>query len=220
MKKLAIIVACLCYSISALGMGNADPLVTKLMLDKLEVNNDNNIRWDAAAFIGRDLHKLWIKAEGEALKKDVESSEVRILYGTAISPYWDFMVGVRHSSQPKPTSDWVELGVQGLAPYFIDSSISLFVDDDIHTSLRVQLEKEFMLTQKWSLGSELEVNINGYNDNDERVEAGIDTLEIGLRLHYQIVREFTPYIGVNWEKLYPEKTGEESQLVIGFMAWL
>ena len=199
MKGIAVL---LFFSISAFGMGNADPVITKVMLNKFEGSKKNHFRWDASAFIGKDLHKLWIKTEGNILKKDMASSELRILYGAAVLPYWDLLVGIKHDYKPDPKINWLELGMQGMAPYFIDSSISLFVNEKAYTGLRAEFEKEFMLTQKWALESELEVNLNRYNDSGKDVESGVDSLEVGLRLLYQVVREFSPYMGLSWEKSY------------------
>jgi copper resistance protein B len=32
------------------------------------------------------------------------------------------------------------------------------------------------------------------------VGAGVSDIELGLRLRYEIEREFAPYIGINWER--------------------
>jgi len=53
-------------------------------------------------------------------------------------------------------------------------------------------------------------------------------MSAGLRLRYEIRREFAPYIGINWSKQfgdtadYTEAAGEESsdtRLVAGIRAW-
>ena len=53
-------------------------------------------------------------------------------------------------------------------------------------------------------------------------------MELGLRLRYQIQREFAPYIGINWEKKFgntadfAEEEGEATddlQFVVGISAW-
>ncbi|WP_353889331.1 copper resistance protein B [uncultured Spongiibacter sp.] len=52
--------------------------------------------------------------------------------------------------------------------------------------------------------------------------------EMGLRLRYEIKREFAPYIGVRWERLYGEtkdiarRAGENTSntsFVVGIRAW-
>lgn len=106
------------------------------------------------------------------------------------------MFALRHVSQPKPSNDWLELGLQGLAPYFIQTAVSAFANDKGQSSFRLELEKEFMLTQRWGLEPDFETNVNAYQDKDAEVKSGLDDIDIGLRIHYQVVREFLPYVGV------------------------
>jgi copper resistance protein B len=53
-------------------------------------------------------------------------------------------------------------------------------------------------------------------------------MELGLRLRYEIRREFAPYIGVNWSKSFgktadfAKNEGEDTsdvQFVLGIRAW-
>ena len=219
MKKL-VLLALLLQAFSVWAMSNPDPLMTMVMLDKLEINNDNKLHWKAKAYLGKDMNKLWLKTDGESHKSEREEAEWRLLYGHAIAPYWDVMLGLRHVSQPKPSNDWLELGLQGLAPYFIKTDVSFFANDKGQSSFRLELEKEFMLTQRWGLEPDLEINVNAYQDKDAEVESGLDDIDIGLRLHYQVVREFFPYVGVVWEKSFGFEKEQSSTIVLGFKAWI
>ena len=91
-----------------------------------------------------DLQKIWLKTAGEYTDGDTEESEVRLLYGQAISANWDVLIGYRRDMEPEPERNWLELGVQGTAPYFIDSELSLFVGESGTTGLEITAEKEFM----------------------------------------------------------------------------
>ncbi|WP_069471120.1 multicopper oxidase domain-containing protein [Candidatus Marithrix sp. Canyon 246] len=60
----------------------ADPLLSKLMIDKLEISEadeGNPLAWEA---------------------------ELQLLYSRAISPYWDLQLGWRGDMQPTPTRNW------------------------------------------------------------------------------------------------------------------
>ncbi len=72
------------------------------------------------------------------------------------------------------------------------------------------------------------MNVYGKNDADTETGSGLSDAEFGLRLRYEIRREFAPYIGVNWYKKYGNTAdfarddGEsvsESSVVIGVRAW-
>lgn len=50
-----------------------------------------------------------------------------------------------------------------------------------------------MLTQKLILTPEIELNLYGKNDSDTGVGSGFSDVEAGLRLRYEMRREFAPY---------------------------
>lgn len=210
--------------------GSDDPLLTKVMLDQVEgdLNNDNAATWSAQAWAGYDLEKLWIKTDGERANGSTEAAEVQALYSKAIAPYWDLQLGLRQDFKPSPSSEWAVIGFQGLAPYFFEIDTALFIGKEGKTALRIEAEYEIMLTQQWVLTPEIEANFYGKNDRETGTGSGLSDIEAGLRLRYEVVREFAPYIGINWSKSFGNSAdfargeGEsitETQLVLGFRAW-
>jgi len=58
------------------------------------------------------------------------------------------------------------------------------------------------------------------DDIDMHLNAGVSSLEASLRLRYEIVREFAPYIGVSWNKTYAESyQNDETNLLVGVKFW-
>lgn len=211
--------------------GEDDPLLASLAIDQLEYRDaagDNPVVREAQGWLGKDLNKLWFKTEGERVNGHSEEVEVQLLYGRAIAPYWDLQLGWRHDNLPRPTRDWAVITLQGLAPYWFETDASLFIGESGRTAIRLEAEYEIMLTQQWVLAPEIELNAHGHNDRERGIGSGLSDAEVGLRLRYEIRREFAPYIGVNWEKLFGdtadlareegEKT-EQGQWVIGIRAW-
>ena len=208
-----------------------DPVLTKVMLDQLEVRDvgsDNANVWDGQGWIGKDLTKLWIKSEGERTSGKTDEAELQLLYSKAVAKYWDFQVGVRHDFRPSPGRSWAAIGFQGLAPYFFKIDTALFIGESGRTALRLEAEYELLFTQRLILTPEIEVNLYGQNDLDTGAGSGLSDLEAGLRLRYEIRREFAPYIGVNWLRLFgntaefARAAGEstsEAQFTVGIHAW-
>ncbi len=208
-----------------------DPLLTMLVVDQLETRNNDGrdpLVWDAEGWIGKDLHKLWIKTEGEYVDSRVEEVELQALYSRAVAPFWDIQLGWRRNIRPTPNRDWLAFGVKGLAPYFFDIDAALFVGDAGRTSARLQVEYEIMLTQRLVLVPEIELNLYGKDDPATGIGSGLSNIEAGLRLRYEIRREFAPYIGLNWTKLYgdtadfaraEEVDTDDIQFVFGIRAW-
>ena len=208
-----------------------DPILTMVKIDQLEktdIGNDNNTAWQAQAWLGKDLNKVWLKTEGEVVDNTLEEAEFQLLYSRAIAPYWDAQIGWRHDSKPTPNRDWLAIGVQGLAPYFFDTDVALFIGEGGNVGLRAEFEYELLLSQKWILSPEIEANFFSKNDEDVQTGSGLSDLSAGLRLRYEIKREFAPYLGVEWKKSfgttadYLREHGEDRsdvQWVLGIKAW-
>lgn len=193
----------LLFTTNVVAIGSDDPLLTMLKIDQLEIiaiSDNNDLAWDSQAWIGRDLNKFWIKTEGERIDSEIEEAELQLLYSKAISPYWDAQIGWRHDTRPIPNRDWLVLGVQGVAPYFFETDIAVFVGEEGIVGLRTEWEYELLLTQKWVLTPEIEANFFSKNDSEVGLGSGLSDIEISFRLRYEISREFAPYIGIEWQK--------------------
>ncbi len=208
-----------------------DPVLTKFMLDKLEVGasgGSNPITWESDIWVGQDLNKLWFKTEGERVSGTTEGSRNQLVFSRAVAPFWDFQVGYRQDTAPGETRDYATVGFQGVAPYYFESDISLSYGQKDQLAINANFEYEMMLTQKLVLSPEIEVDIYSKDDDEMGIRSGISSLEAGIRLRYEIKREFAPYIGVNWsQKLggtadLARSEGEdasETMFVVGIRAW-
>jgi len=174
----------------------------KVLIDKFETDDGDAQHWDVQAYYGSDTQKLWLKTEGEYSEGATEHAEIQALYSHAISPFFDLQFGVRHDVRPQPSRDWLALGMQGLAPYFIETDATLFVGAEGRSALRLKAEYDLLITQKLILAPELEINVYRENDADTGIGRGLSDTEFGLRLRYELLREFAPYIGVSWTHQY------------------
>lgn len=208
-----------------------DPLLMKVMIDQLETritNGSNPTVLEAQAWIGKDLNKFWIKADVERVDGETEEAELQFLYSKAIAPYWDFQIGWRHDEQPTPRQDWLAIGFQGIAPYFYEIDTAAFIAEDGQVNLRLKAEYEMMFTQKLVLTPEVTFDFHAKDDASRDIGSGLSSSEIGLRLRYEVTREFAPYVGVNWTNKYG-KTGDfaaaagedenDTQFVVGVRSW-
>lgn len=204
----------------------------KLMLDQLEwrdADEGQPMVWEIDAWYGGDINKLWLKSEGERLDGHTESGELQLLWDRALTPFWDLQLGGRLDFQPDdPRREWLAVGVQGLAPYFLETEATLFVGDAGRAALRLRGEYELLLTQRLILSPELEVTLYSEDDVKTGTGSGVNDVEAGLRLRYEIRRRFAPYIGINWEKRYGSGADfaraegediEDGQFVLGLRAW-
>ena len=229
----AFLAAAICLSVAddARAEMEDDPLLLTVILDQLETRNaagDNTLSWDGEGWLGKDLHKIWFKSDGERTAGDTDEAELQFLYSKAMARYWDFQVGVRHDFKPSPSRSWVAIGFKGLAPYFFDIDSAAFIGESGRIALRFAAEYELLITQRLILTPDIEINLHGQNDPEVSIGSGLSDIETGLRLRYEFRRQFAPYIGVNWTRLFGNtadfaniagRDTSEAQLVIGLRAW-
>ena len=207
-----------------------DPILSKFNLELLEVHDadeSNPVTWEAEAWVGKDINKLWFKTEGERVNGETEELELQALYSRAIDPYWDFQVGLRKDFKPE-SRNWAVAGFKGLAPYYFETDAALFIGESGRTAFRLQSEYELMLTQKLVLAPELELNLYGKDDPELGIGSGLSDGSLGLRLRYEFTRQFAPYVGVEYSSKFGKTAdfardeGEDvsdTQLVLGIKAW-
>jgi len=152
--------------------------------------------WDIQGYYGGPTERLWFKSEGEgAFGENPEDAEVQALYSKAFAPFWDVQAGVRHDIGGPDTTHAV-IGVQGLAPYLFELDTALFFSHRGDVTARLEAEIDQRITQRLILQPRIEANLSAQDIPELGIGAGLDQIEIGARLRYEIRREFAPYIGV------------------------
>ncbi|MPS71433.1 MAG: copper resistance protein B [Novosphingobium sp.] len=165
-------------------------------------------RWDGEAWLGGDINRLTIKSEGEGvLRKGVEAAEVQALYSRAIGPYFNLQAGVRHDFKPGPSRTYAVIGFEGLAPFWFEVEGAAFLSDKGDVLGRLEGYYDQRLTQRLVLQPRVELNLAAQDVPENRIGAGLSSAELGLRLRYEITRQFAPYVGISYEA----KTGQSAR---------
>ncbi|ASL01863.1 copper resistance protein B [Xanthomonas citri] len=169
-----------------------------VLLDRLEASNTDRgsgQAWESRAWIGGDIDRLWLRSEGERHDGRTESTSLEAFYGHAISPWWDVLVGARQDIGAGEHRSWAAFGVQGLAPYKFETEATLYVGNGSRAALRLEGEYEVLLTNRLILQPRAEADIALTDDDRRGIGSGLEQVELGLRLRYEITRRFAPYIG-------------------------
>ena len=183
--------------------------------------------WNAQAWYGGDFDKLLLRTEGER-EHGATDARVEAFWNHAFASYWDWQLGVRRDFGSDPSRNWAAFGVQGLAPYWFEVEAEAYVGEGGRTAFGLRAEYELLLTQRLILQPEVEVNFYGRSDRARGIASGLNDAELGLRLRYEIRREFAPYIGVVWKHrreadgVFPptaDRAGTERQIVAGLRLW-
>lgn len=185
-------------------------------------------RWEGQAWFGGDIHRLVVKTEGEGTRGEgVESAEVQALYSRAVGPYTDLQAGIRQDVAPYGRT-YATIGFESLLPYWFDVEGAAFLSTKGDLLARVEGTYDLRLTQRWILQPRAELNFAAQNTPQTRTGSGLSNAELGLRLRYEVRREFAPYIGVSWDRKagktadYARARGEDveaTSVVVGVRAF-
>jgi copper resistance protein B len=208
--------------------GGATISMVMANLAEYQARAGGGYRWDGQAWIGGDLNRFVLKSEGEGSRRDgLEAAEVQGLYSRAIGPYFNLQGGVRQDVAPLGRT-YATVGFEGLAPYWFDVSGALFLSTKGELLARVEGAYDLRLTQRLILQPRAELNFAAQDTPETRTGSGLSNAEVGLRLRYEVTREFAPYVGVSWDRKvgktagYARARGEDiggAVFVAGVRAW-
>ena len=187
---------------AALTHENGGQTFAKLLIDRLEYqahDGPDGYAWEGQAWFGGDFDKFALKSEGEGtFGGEAEQAELQALWSHAIGPWVDLNAGVRHDFAG-PERTHLVLGLQGLVPYQFEVDGSVFLSDKGDLTARAEAELDQRITQRLILQPRAEMNFSAQDIPELGVGAGLDRAEVGLRLRYELAREFAPYVGASQE---------------------
>ncbi len=176
---------------------------------------------DVQGWVGSRRQRLWFRGEGGKHVSGARyDNRLELLWGHA--PRWwrwmdaldlEMLIGVRHDRGTTPSRTYFALGFTGILPLGIRFEGSGYLGDgstmgdDIHTGVRLQLERGWDLGDRWTLALRGEREI--WSEDHVRYSEGIGPwmLSAGLRLHYRIGDHIAPYLGAEWFDLESDTQG-------------
>jgi copper resistance protein B len=186
-------------------------------------------RWDAEGWYGGDINRVTVKSEGEGnFGEAIESVETQLLYSRAVDAYFNLQAGIRQDLGHGPDRTYATVGFEGLAPYWFEVEGALFLSNKGDLTGRLEGYYDQRITQKLILQPMAELNFAVQDVPERGIGSGLSDMELGLRLRYEIVREFAPYVGVEWARKlgdtarFARAAGEGASgvsFVMGVRAW-
>lgn len=189
-----------------------------LVFDQLEyraTEGDDLFVWEAEGWYGGGVNRLWFKTRGETLADSLDSGsgELHAYYGRLIAPFWDIQVGARLDDGWGDESGNSRLlgaiGLEGRVPYNYELSATLFVDEHGDAQARFTAAKDLRVTQRIVAETEFETEIAAFDSMERGIGSGFNNVELGVRVRYEIKREYAPYLGISWER----KLGKTADLL-------
>ena len=135
--------------------------------------------------------------------------------------------GVKVPAKNKPSGRSADVGRALRSVY--DDTLREDIPSDLKDLLgRLEGYYDQRITQRLILQPRVELNFAAQDVPANGIGSGLSDAELGLRLRYEIKREFAPYIGVSWERKFGDSARfartagdrvETTSLVIGIRAW-
>jgi copper resistance protein B len=104
----------------------------------------------------------------------------------------------------------------------------LFVSEKGKASFRLTSSYDQLITQRLVIQPRIDLNAAFQDDTKRNLAAGLNDIEVGLRLRYDVTRQFSPYVGVTWRRVLggtaglARRSGEDvssASLVFGLRTW-
>ncbi len=203
----------------------------KVLVDKAEAAKGDGERGqnvELEAWYGNDYNKAWVKVEGERRGGTLEAARTELLWDRAFATFWSTQLGIRHDSGEGKSRDWLAFGVQGLAPYWFETEATAYWRPGSGLAARLNAKYEVLFTPRLILEPEIGANLYSRADPERGTGSGLSDINAGLRLRYEITRQFAPYVGVTWNRQFGrtaditrQRGGDSSevQAVAGVRFW-
>ena len=201
------------------GMGMERTVRTFLLADVLEYQpnaSDRPVSFEGLAWIGGDYRRVFLRAQGD-VPTTGEGGEVQgdVLFGRLLTPFWTAVAGARVDSRVagvhrvtggaqagdgggRVTRGMLAVGLVGIAPFWLEMEPMLYVSQDGDVSAEFETAFDLLLTQRLIVQPRLELSAAVQRVPEFGVGSGLNDVEVGARLRYEIRRKFAPYVGVSW----------------------
>ena len=193
---------------------------TFLLADVLELQPagpESPVSFEGLGWIGGDYRRLFLRAQGD-LPTAGGGGELQadVLFGRLLTPFWSAVAGARLDTRAegvhrvaggagagaggRATRGMLALGFVGIAPFWFELEPTLYVSQDGDVSAEFETSFDLLLTQRLILQPRLEMNAAVQKAPEFGVGSGINDVEVGARVRYEIRRKFAPYVGVSWAR--------------------
>jgi len=195
-------------------------------LDKLE-GWDGGQAWEASIQYGGDTQKLLLKTQGERQSGKTESADLSAFYSRSITPWWDIRAGVHQQFEPNGRT-FAALGIAGTPFYKLELAAILYASKSGQLQSKFNAEYDLLLTNRLMLQPSFETKAALKSEHNRAIGSGLNSTESGLRLRYEVTRQFAPYVGLVHEQLsgktadfarHHNEATRDTRWVLGVKIW-
>lgn len=190
----------------------------------------NGYALEAGFSTGGDLNRAMVRTRLHGTFGGDADAALEGGWRHALDPWFNLLAGVRHDVGPGPGPDRTHamVAINGLAPYLFEVEGAFYLSTRGELTARFEADIDQRLTQKLIVQPAIELALSAQDMPDIHTGAGLTSADAGLRLRYEFVPEFAPYIGVMHQRLfggtarYARSRGDETagwRLLLGLITW-
>ena len=191
MKKLPLLAAIISSPLLAAGgPGQPEEWFYRTDIEMFRSIDSNDWELDGRFMAGPDFHKLIIETDVEIEDGQTEEWDTSLYYGRPFGRFGLWKAGVNYRSDPASDIRFsAELDYE--LPYFIETETTLNISDQ-HIEVDVEIEREFVLTQHWSVEVALETRWSDQTVTEQEVGKRWNYIEP----HYQLIYRYNVQLSV------------------------
>jgi copper resistance protein B len=211
-------------------MGNG--IMYGVLLDRLELTNDGDktgFGLRSVSWLGTDSNRVVLKLDSSNTKLDQNTLTTGLAWRKPLSGFWNYDLGVQNDHENgKPNQTWLAANINGIAPYWFTLDSTIMLGKSGLVGLVFDGSYDLRITQRLILDPSLNVKVYSKDDPDQEIGKGLSAGSVGLRLRYEVMRTFAPYISVDVNRyfgqtanFYKVKDGTSNETIVslGVRSW-
>lgn len=179
------------------------------------------------AWAGTAVNRLWLESEAESAAPQAEDfegeSEHDLSYSRLFTPFWYVQAGAQYANGWTPDNyedRWSAMvGVQGTAPGMFEVDTAVYLSQDADVTGALEAEYDLRITQRLVLQPLVELGLSAQEVPERGLGVGLTRVTTDMRLRYEILREFAPYVGARFQTLVGE-THDMAEAAAQPTSWL
>ncbi|MEA3038017.1 MAG: copper resistance protein [Sphingomonadales bacterium] len=179
------------------------PWLQYLLLDRMEwafARGEDGYAWDFSAMVGGKRNRVYLASTGEgAASGRLDYLELESLYSRWVGSDVDLNLGLRWDARPRPNRLYLAAGGQ------LDTG-KLWLGAFGYLSKQGELSARLSGYYNWELAKRLTLQpsfeLDAYAQDVPALGLGrgLSYAELGLRLRYEVIDHFAPYVGLSWSR--------------------
>jgi copper resistance protein B len=183
------------------GERSKGPKLHYALLDRLEwAPEGDSYSWDFSGLFGGETNRIYFgtSADGSFAGR-LEYLELDLFYSRNAGGGLELNAGLRADLLPSPNRFYGAVGAQ-LEQGDLWAGAWAYLSDHGELSARLAAYYNLKVTGRLVVQPSFELNAYGQDIDALGIGSGLAYAEAGVRIRYEIIDHFAPYVGLSWER--------------------